>query len=141
MNNEELIKLIEEKRNEAANILVEAEMEAAKRGDTLFGKYLKDYFIERDTIIKRFKFIETAVNEAIEEAVSVHGSGAFDGDAINWADLRCATVEFVVNEHGDYYHAIVEEADPTSYKLREFIQKKIDAISFCGQTVWVETEW
>lgn len=42
---------------------------------------------------------------------------------INWGDLGCISAEYYVDEFGNVGHRVwIEEADPSSYHLRDFVR-------------------
>jgi hypothetical protein len=47
-------------------------------------------------------------------------------DAVNWDDLSCTEATYVMNDAGDeYFNVIIEEADPNSYALCEFVRQEL----------------
>ena len=69
-----------------------------------------------------------AVNEELIQKLSL------DMDAINWGDLKC----FEVEELDGRWIAYVDEADPTAYNLRRYLQ---NWLMKWGWDVEVITEW
>jgi len=65
-----------------------------------------------------------------------------DEDAINWGDLKCFEVEkekaCLPNRQEEKWIAYVDEADPTAYNLRRYLQ---NWLMKWGWDVEVITEW
>lgn len=92
----------------------------------------------------RFPFIQSLVENEIVIIQDERKSGLWGNLAVNWADLRCAYVTFVVDDSSAYYSVVVEELSPTCYKIRDRIQSafdRLDTAVFGGYKVYVETEW
>jgi len=86
----------------------------------------------------RFKAIEEAVDAALGKAAATDGS--WRDEPINWADLHCAGVEFVVDEFSDgRYVATIEEASPACPSLCKFVANELNKVGFGD--VEVRTEW
>lgn len=106
--------------------------------------YYQDYWRQHikdrpviDEIRARFQSIETAVNQALAKAKVTDGS--WRSEPINWADLKCAAVEYVIDSEDGWYRATIEEAAPACPSLCAFVKKQIDAVGFGD--VEVVTEW
>lgn len=62
------------------------------------------------------------------------------GEAVNWADLKCAGAEWFVDDDGVPGHRVwVDEADPAAYRLRDFVAGYLERAGFAG--VHVVLEW
>lgn len=62
------------------------------------------------------------------------------GEAVNWADLKCAGAEWYVDDDGVPGHRVwVDEADPAAYRLRDFVAEYLERAGFAG--VHVVLEW
>lgn len=59
---------------------------------------------------------------------------------VNWGDLRCVEVSYVVRDEGrPYFNVLIEEASPDASELQQFV---LDAIARRGyMNVEVETAW
>ncbi len=57
-------------------------------------------------------------------------------DAINWGNLQCTVV--TINNERDGYKAIIEEADPGAYNLKNYIENLLQR---WGWNVEIQTEW
>ena len=84
-----------------------------------------------------FPKIKAAVNEALEAANYTDGS--WQSEPINWADLKCADVEYVIDEHDGRFVATIEEASPGCPSLCNFVRKHLESIGLAD--VDVVTEW
>jgi hypothetical protein len=81
--------------------------------------------------------LKTATDEICREAYEKRGEIQ---DAVNWADLRCWSAEFSIDDEGDEsYRVVIEEASPDCRKFREFVSTRLEARGF--KDVEVETEW
>jgi hypothetical protein len=61
-------------------------------------------------------------------------------DAVNWGDLSCHGVEYVVDDTGrEYYRVTIEEAAPGCMQLIEFIDDRFHEFGF--EDIEVVTEW
>lgn len=84
---------------------------------------------------ENFQEIEHKVNTAISKLD--RDGGSWSNEPINWADLRCACVEYIIGNGYEYYQATIEEADPTCPHLVTAIDQMV---SFDGELAIV-TEW
>lgn len=91
--------------------------------------------METKQIIKQLKAYQSICNEAIEKARE-----AKIKDAVNWDDLKCNEVIFVINDKGDnFYQFIISEASPDCEDFKGFIQQYlIDKVDLYPEIV---TEW
>lgn len=61
-------------------------------------------------------------------------------DPINWADLDCIEAGYYINDLGHSGHFIlIEEADPSAWRLRQFIASYLAEHGFAD--VEVRIEW
>lgn len=87
--------------------------------------------------MNQFAKLRLAVEDALEEA---RKKKAAIQDAVNWGDLRCSSIEKVVNEQGDeYYRVWIEEVAPDAARFKEFIYQHLLSKGF--MEVLVNTEW
>lgn len=93
--------------------------------------------IDIQAIKQRFPKIERFVNEVLEELRATDGS--WHSEAINWADLRCAEVQYIITEHDEHYMAIIEEASPACPSLCTAVSARLKSAGF--ENVYVQTEW
>jgi len=63
--------------------------------------------------------------------------------AINWGDLYCAEVGYVVTLEREHYLVLIEEANPSSSELCAFIARHITVADkgFDPSNLDVRTEW
>lgn len=86
----------------------------------------------------RIKAIEEVVEAALVKASETDGS--WRTEEVNWGDLHCAGVEFVVDEFSDgRYVATIEEASPYCPSLCGFVANELNEAGFGD--VEVRTEW
>lgn len=77
--------------------------------------------MELEAIRHRMAEIKRAVDEIVGE-IEV---GSING-AINWADLGCGDVEFVITEYHDgIYRAVIDEAAPGNTDLTTLVIRKL----------------
>lgn len=63
----------------------------------------------------------------------------FEGEAINWGDLGCVGAEWYVGaDDNTGYRVWIEEADPASYRLRDFIREHLARHGFVDVDVMLE---
>lgn len=64
----------------------------------------------------------------------------FRRGGVNWADLRCVSVEWVMDNHGDWRYVVnVEEAAPDEYELQNEVAQRLARNGYAD--VDVVTEW
>ena len=81
------------------------------------------------------------VNEIIETA----NPKDFPHDAINWGDLGCCEVGYVVSYDGfnhlnPYYSILIDEASPDAANFCEYIQDELEKAGY-NAIFEVRTEW
>lgn len=95
-----------------------------------------------EQIKSRFDIIETAVNMALKKARQQveEGNESLARDPINWGDLKCQSVEFVIGKDYEHYRVVIDEAAPECYALCKFVIDELaaDGIKDVGE---VTTEW
>ena len=84
-----------------------------------------------------FARIKTAVNEALKKAFSTEGS--WHSEPVNWADLRCVAVEYVIDDYDGRYLATIEEASPGCHALCSYVQQYLESVGLVD--VEIVTEW
>jgi hypothetical protein len=95
-------------------------------------------FPTNEELFATFGRIERLVNERLETE-SRKRKNRIEG-AINWADLRCAYVEYVVGSGGEkFYRATVEEASPSASELCAVLRQHLEGHGL--QNVDVACEW
>lgn len=78
--------------------------------------------------LEHLERLKEVTNEIL--ALAQEKKEEIDG-AINWADLRCQTAAYVMNDAGEeWFEVIISEADPIQVKLREFVKKELEARGF-----------
>lgn len=96
----------------------------------------------KDEIKLRFQIIEVAVNMALKKAheAMVDGSESLARESVNWSDLKCCSVEYVIGADYEHYRVVIDEASPTCFALPQFVSDalKADGINDVGEII---TEW
>ena len=88
-------------------------------------------------LLEKLKELETEVDAILK--IAHRKRREIDG-AINWADLGVVDTRFWQNTDGDVgYQIWIEEAEPESTELIEFIQERITVVD--PVTVEIITEW
>ncbi len=83
--------------------------------------------------------IDGAVEAAIAEAQK-HKADSLQHEAINWGDLHCDGVLFVIDVNGKrFYLATVTEASPNCPDLQAFLQGSLLQAGF--ENVQIVTAW
>ena len=80
----------------------------APGGDSVKGE-------ENGMTIDQLKELRAACNSALEQ---IKASDARPSGAINWADLRCVSAEWVIDDSGaEFPQVFIEEAEPGALEL------------------------
>lgn len=84
--------------------------------------------------------IKQIVNFATSELIRIRNDGPWSTEPINWADFKCAGVEYVIDDSGgEFYRAIIEEAAPGCRHVIEFVDEHLKQNGY--DDVEVVTEW
>ena len=102
-------------------------------------KPLTGRMIDAWQVNQALDIVDGAVEAAIAEAQK-HKTGSLQHEAINWGDLHCDGVVFVIGVNGKrFYLATVTEASPACPDLQTFLQGRLSEMGF--KNVQIETEW
>ena len=85
--------------------------------------------------------LKEATNDSIRGAKRLRNS-RLRNQAVNWADLKCFSAEFRVDDEGEEYYAVkIDEADPgvAADGFAHYVREALAKRGFKG--VAVETEW
>lgn len=95
-----------------------------------------------ENIRGRMEIIEVAVNQALVKAYDAmqDGSESLARESINWSNLKCQSVEYVIGFDYDHYRVTIDEAAPGCFALCQFVGDalKNDGIKDVGE---ISTEW
>ena len=100
----------------------------------------KTYAELRENFIK----IKKRTEQAIDKAKAERHNHSFSNEAINWVDLHCVDVDFIVGEFDCWYLATIEEAAPDRPSLLAFIRDNVKISELndeIGHEVYFVTEW
>ena len=82
----------------------------------------------------------TKLRSATDDAIGVIESGVRPRGPVNWADLSCLEVAWVLPDDGEpYAHVVIEEAAPEATEFCQAIKEELERRGFSG--VEVVTEW
>jgi hypothetical protein len=96
-----------------------------------------------ETVRKNLTLIESGVNSAIKEARQRRDwDGSFSDESINWLDLKCASVELVIDKDSHWYQVTVEEAAPYCPEFALFLYNETQWLEAeVGTKIFIETAW
>lgn len=93
--------------------------------------------METKEIIKKLKEYQILCNNAIFSAQTVHIEGA-----VNWHDLKCNEVKFVINDDGDsYYEFVIDEVSPDNHRFQKYISDYLSEVAGINEDFYIITEW
>ena len=93
--------------------------------------------METKEIIKKLNEYKIICDKAIDEAEKIKIEGA-----INWADLKCNEVKYILNNDGEnYYEFIIDEADPINDEFQRYISDYISDVAGINEDFQIITEW
>lgn len=95
--------------------------------------------INRD-MLRQFQKIKQLVNVATRELFLRRNDSPWSTEPVNWADFKCAAVEYVIDDSGgEFYRAIIEEAAPGCRHVIEFVTEHLKQHGY--DDVEVVMEW
>ncbi len=85
-----------------------------------------------------FQKLKDLINQVIKKSEK-YKNDKFSDQAINWADLKCYGIDFVISEDCEANWLVqIDEAAPDSWKFCNYIHDEMQKL---GYNVFVETSW